>query len=73
MADPSSIEWTDAAWNPVTFTDQRVHSHPTPCYRFNDALTILERAGKPQILDAPEERRRGSFAKCPEQPFLKIR
>ena len=68
MADQSSIEWTEATWNPVTGCDKvspgcahcyaermakRLHAMGTPNYANGFALTL-----QPQMLQAPLKWRR---------------
>lgn len=45
----------------------------TPCYLFNNALRKLEKQGKAEIVSAPAERKRGSFAKYVENPSVRVR
>src|SRR5215207_4603104 len=45
----------------------------TPCYTYTEALTQLERNGEIEIVSAPPERRKGSFAKYVNDRRLVIR
>lgn len=45
----------------------------TPCYKYNEALRVLESDGRIDILGAPPDRRKGSFRKYVQDSGVKIR
>jgi hypothetical protein len=45
----------------------------TPCYLFNDALRKLERQGHVTMVNAPQGRRRGSFAMYVDNTSVRVR
>ncbi len=45
----------------------------TPCYQYNTALGHLERSGDAAMVNPPEKRRRGSFAKYLDDENVRVR